>query len=237
MLFSKPEVLAPAGSREAMVAAVRSGADAVYMGAKQFSARRNAENFDEKELKEAVEFCRVRGVKVYLTLNIMIKDSEILDALAVVEHAYSCGIDGIIIADLGLAKIVRSTFPLLPLHASTQMTVHSPAALYELKSLGISRVVAAREMSKQALADLCATAKELDMDYQLEVMSGHSGTNAWPVQISREGVATAVLSLPLRYMHSPSEVCQILDIEYAINLLANFLCTINEDTILDPFAE
>lgn len=166
MLFSKPEVLAPAGSRESMVAAVRSGADAVYMGAKQFSARRNAENFDEKELKEAVEFCRVRGVKVYLTLNIMIKDSELHDALAVVEHAYRCGIDGIIIADLGLAKIVHSAFPNLPLHASTQMTVHSPSALYELKSLGISRVVAAREMSKQALADLCATAKELDMEIE-----------------------------------------------------------------------
>ena len=169
MAVLKPEVLSPAGSYESMVAAVRSGADAVYMGAKEFSARRNAENFDEKGLKEAVEFCRIRGVKVYLTLNIMLKDGELDNALAVVEHAYRCGVDGIIIADLGLAKMVHAVFPDLPLHASTQMTVHSPAALYELKTLGISRVVAAREMSRQALIKLCTTAKELDMEIEVFV--------------------------------------------------------------------
>lgn len=169
MSVLKPEVLSPAGSYESLVAAVRSGADAVYIGAKEFSARRNAENFDKVQLKEAVEFCRVRGVKVYLTLNIMLKDSELYDALAVVEYAYNCGIDGIIIADLGLAKAVSQMFPSLPLHASTQMTVHSPSALYELKTLGIRRVVAAREMSREALKRLCDTAKTLNMEIEVFV--------------------------------------------------------------------
>ena len=169
MFFQKPEVLSPAGSYESLVAAVRSGADAVYIGAKEFSARRNAENFDKEQLKEAVEFCRIRGVKVYLTLNIMLKDSELHDALAVVEHAYKCGVNGIIIADLGLAKIVSEVFPALPLHASTQMTVHSPSALCELKSLGIQRVVAAREMSKEAIKKLCDTAKTLNMEIEVFV--------------------------------------------------------------------
>ncbi|MBP3706404.1 MAG: U32 family peptidase, partial [Clostridia bacterium] len=169
MLLSKPEILSPAGSYESLIAAVRSGADAVYIGAKQFNARRNAENFSNEQLKSAIEFCRIRGVKVYLTLNIMLKNSELKEALGVVEHAYKCGVDGIIIADLGLAKIVHSVFPNLSLHASTQMTVHSPAALYELKKLGICRVVAAREMNKEGLIELCTAAKQLNMEVEVFV--------------------------------------------------------------------
>ena len=103
-----PEVLSPVGSKEGLEAAVRSGADAVYLGAKSFSARRNAENFDINELKDAVSYCHIRGVKAYLTLNIMIKDSELSDAFNLAKEAYCAGIDGIIIADLGLAKILTA---------------------------------------------------------------------------------------------------------------------------------
>ena len=137
------EVLAPVGNAQMLEAAVKSGADAVYLGAEQFNARRNAENFGESGLKSAIEYCHIRGVKVYLTLNIIIKETELSDALNTATIAYNAGVDGVIIADLGLAKILKETRPDLPLHASTQMTVHSPCALAPLKELGIERVVVA----------------------------------------------------------------------------------------------
>ena len=164
-----PEVLSPVGSKECLEAAVRSGADAVYLGAKNFSARRNAENFDTEGLKETVAYCHVRGVKAYLTLNIMIKDSELPDAFNLAKEAYCAGIDGIIIADLGLAKILKDKIPDLKLHGSTQMTVHSPSALLFLKELGFVRVVAAREMNKQGLLELCCAANELQMEVEVFV--------------------------------------------------------------------
>lgn len=164
-----PEVLSPVGSKEALEAAVRSGADAVYLGAKNFSARRNADNFDKNELKSAISYCHIRNVKVYLTLNIMIKEHELRDAFNLAKEAYKSGIDGIIIADLGLAKILKDNIPKLNLHGSTQMTVHSVSALPYLKELGFTRVVAAREMSEKQLSDLCAAAKKLDMEIEVFV--------------------------------------------------------------------
>lgn len=158
-----PEVLSPAGNMEMLCAAVRSGANAVYLGATDFSARRNAKNFSIEELKEAVEYCHIRGVKVYLTLNILIKQSEFAAALKLAENAHNAGVDGIIVQDLGLARILHEKIPTLPLHASTQVSVHSPSALPLLKSLGFCQVVAAREMSREALAEFCKKAKELEM--------------------------------------------------------------------------
>ena len=166
---SPVEVLSPAGSMEALYAAVRSGADAVYLGGKQYSARRNAENFSLEELCEAVKYCHIRGVKVYLTINICLREEELLDALNFVKQAANCGIDGIIIADLGLLKLVHETIPDLPLHASTQMTVMSPSALLPLKNLGISRVVVARELSFSAIKEICAEAQRLDMTVEVFV--------------------------------------------------------------------
>ena len=153
------EILAPVGSTEMLVAAVRSGAEAVYLGAKEFSARRNAENFGVVELKNAIEYCHTRGVKVYLTLNILIKEKELSSAFDLAKNAYNLGIDGIIIEDLGLSRILREKFPHLKLLASTQMSVHSVSALPILKEMGFVRVVAAREMSKTDLTELCERAE------------------------------------------------------------------------------
>lgn len=157
------EVLSPAGSKESLEAAVRAGADAVYLGREQFSARRNAENFDNKALADAVKYCHIRGVKVYLTLNIMLKEDELSDAFSLVKESALSGIDGVIIADLGLAKILHKAIPDLPLHASTQMTVHSASALKPLKELGIQRVVVARELSLGTIKEICQEAARLDM--------------------------------------------------------------------------
>lgn len=167
--MSFPEILAPVGSPDSLFAAVRSGADAVYIGAKQFSARRNAENFDENDIKETVSYCHIRGVKVYLALNIMIKQSELQSAFETALCAYKCGVDAIIISDLGLATLIRKHIPKLELHASTQMTVHSPACLPLLKKLGFTRVVVSREMSKTELENLLNVARQLDIEVEMFV--------------------------------------------------------------------
>ena len=164
--MSRFEVLSPVGNGEMLVAACRAGADAVYLGAKEFSARRNAENFDDNELREAIRYCHIRGVKVYLTLNIQIKDSELSSAVDLARRAYNYGIDGVIIADLGLAAVLHKLIPNLHLHASTQMTVHTPAALKILKNAGFTRVVASREMSCEELKELCKRAQELDIEVE-----------------------------------------------------------------------
>ena len=164
-----PEVLSPVGSPESLAAAVRSGADAVYIGAKQFSARRNADNFDDNDIIDTVRYCHIRGVKVYLALNIMIKQSELQAAFDVALTAYKCGVDAIIISDLGLASLIHKHIPNLQLHASTQMTVHSPSCLPMLKDLGFTRVVVSREMSKTELEDFCKVAKEVGIEVEVFV--------------------------------------------------------------------
>ncbi|MBE6729340.1 MAG: U32 family peptidase [Ruminococcaceae bacterium] len=163
------EVLSPVGNMEMLYAAVRAGADAVYLGAKEFNARRNANNFDLSQLKEAIDYCHIRSVKVYLTLNVLIKDEEMDKALSLAFEAYRFGIDGIIIADLGLSALLKEKLPNLPLHASTQMTVCHEDSLPILKKLGFTRVVAAREMSKKELIQLCNKARELDMEVEVFV--------------------------------------------------------------------
>lgn len=165
----KPEVLSPVGNTDMLYAAVRAGADAVYLGAKDFNARRNADNFDLNALSDAIEYCHIRGVKVYLTLNILIADTEMQSALSLAVNAYNLGIDGIITADLGLARLLKEHLPLLPLHASTQMTVCHKDSLPVLKELGFCRVVAAREMSKDEIAELCLEAKRLNMEVEVFV--------------------------------------------------------------------
>ncbi len=160
------EILSPVGNKEMLISAVRSGADAVYLGAKDFSARRNAENFRDDELESTVKYCHIRGVKVYLTLNIMIKETELKDAFNLAKKAYNIGIDGIIIQDLGLASLLREKIPELPLHASTQLTVHSPSALCYLKEKGFKRVVVAREVSKEQLTAICKKARELNIEIE-----------------------------------------------------------------------
>ena len=157
------EVLAPVGNNEMLIAAVRSGADAVYFGAKDFSARRNAENFGDFELKNVIEYCHIRGVKAYLTLNIPIKDSEMADAVELAKNAYNFGIDGVIVQDIGLAKVLHKLLPDLSLHASTQMSIHTPAALPILKQMGFTQVVVAREMSLEDLKEFCVEAEKYNI--------------------------------------------------------------------------
>jgi len=148
------ELLAPAGNWESFLAAVENGADAVYLGSKYFNARQNAGNFDKELLMEALKYARVRNVKVYLTLNTLVLDSEIKEALKVAVDAYIMGIDGIIVQDIGLARILRQRIPDLELHGSTQMTVYNKEGVKVLEELGFKRVVLARELSIEEISDI-----------------------------------------------------------------------------------
>ena len=142
------EVLAPAGTYEAVEAAVRCGADAVYLGGKSLNARRNAGNFSFEELKSAVEYCHVRGTKVYLTLNTLASDAELKNEVqCAVRDACQAGVDALIIQDMGVFRLARKCAPTMPLHASTQMSVHTLAGVRQLAEMGFSRAVLARELS------------------------------------------------------------------------------------------
>ena len=141
------ELLSPVGDFECLKAAVQNNADAVYFGADLFSARASAKNFNLEELEQAIKYCKIRGVKTNLTLNILIKNNEISDAFELAKKAYEFGIDAIIVQDLGLAKQLITAFPDLPIHGSTQMSVHNLQGALELQSLGFKRVVLSRELS------------------------------------------------------------------------------------------
>lgn len=121
-----PEILAPAGSMESLLAALRCGADAVYVGGKSFSARQRAENFDAAQLKEAARLCHLYDAKLYLTVNTLVFDSEFPTLDTWIEEAVSCGIDAVLVQDLGVLHRIRAIAPDLPIHASTQMTIHTP---------------------------------------------------------------------------------------------------------------
>ena len=152
------ELLSPAGSPEAVQAAVQSGADAVYLGYGNFNARRNAVNFDDAGLQAAVEYCHLRGVKVYLTLNTLLSDRELPQAAGLVDRASRLGVDALLVQDLGVARMARQVAPDLPLHASTQMTIHSLDGAQAAADLGMTRVVVSRELSRDQIAFLCAHA-------------------------------------------------------------------------------
>ena len=141
-----PEILAPVGGREQLEAAVRCSADAVYLGTKSFNARQNATNFEYDEFKDAVDYCHIRGVKVYLVLNTLISDGELDSALEQARLACEAGVDALIVQDLGLARQIRRCSD-IPLHASTQMSVGTLEGIKLLHSLGFKRAVLPRELS------------------------------------------------------------------------------------------
>ena len=149
------ELLAPAGGREALVAAVQSGADAVYMGFGAFNARRSARNFSDEEFRAAVSYCHLRGVKVYLTLNTLVTDRELPALADAARVASACGVDAILVQDWGVLDTLRSLIPDVPLHASTQMSLHTLSGVEESARLGMTRAVLARELSRGEIAEIC----------------------------------------------------------------------------------
>ena len=158
------EILAPCGGMESLAAALNTGADAVYIGMKQFSARKNAENFSVEELKSACQECHRRGVKLYAALNTLVFDSETEEFADCVRTAAECGVDALIIQDHGAAAIARQVCPEMPLHASTQMTLNSVCGVRAAEQCGFSRVVTGRELSAEQIRNIAEnTSAELEV--------------------------------------------------------------------------
>ena len=150
------ELLAPAGSMEALRAAVQNGANAVYLGCGQFNARQSAKNFTPQALTEAVKYCHIRGVAVHLTLNTLVSDKELGEAAALIRHAATAGVDAFIVQDLGIIQLCKQIAPNVPLHGSTQMTVHNLAGVQFCAGLGMTRVVLSRELNREEIRYICA---------------------------------------------------------------------------------
>ena len=148
------EILAPVGGPEQLLAAVRCGADAVYFGLQGFNARRNAENFGGDDLRERIEYCHERGVRVHITVNTLVMDSELEDMRKTVDAACGAGADALIVQDLAVAAYARERWPQTELHASTQMAVHNAEGVRLAESLGFKRIVLARELSLSEIRDI-----------------------------------------------------------------------------------
>ncbi len=142
------ELLAPAGSMEALYAAVQNGADAVYLGSGIFNARQGAKNFTPQMLTEAVKYCHIRGVAVHLTLNTLVSDREMNDVIALIRNAAASGVDAFIVQDLAVVQLCRQIAPHIPIHGSTQMSIHSLPGVLLCAAMGMTRVVLSRELSR-----------------------------------------------------------------------------------------
>ncbi|MDK2990187.1 MAG: family peptidase [Methanoculleus sp.] len=153
-----PELLAPAGSPEALAAAVAAGADAVYLAGRRFGARHYAANFSDEELRSAVDYAHLRGVRVYVTVNTLIRDAELPDVVRYLLWLYESGVDAVLVQDIGVASLAREAVPDLPLHASTQMAVHNREGVVRAAQEGFSRVVLARELTLSEIEDIAADA-------------------------------------------------------------------------------
>ena len=149
------ELLAPAGSMEALRAAVQNGANAVYLGCGTFNARQGAKNFTPQTLTEAVKYCHIRGVSVHLTLNTLVSDRETPELVELIRHAASSGVDAFIVQDLGVVQLCRQIAPQVALHGSTQMTIHSLPGVLLCAAWGMSRVVLSRELSREEIRYIC----------------------------------------------------------------------------------
>ena len=150
------ELLAPAGSMDALRAAVQNGANAVYLGCGPFNARQSAKNFTPQTLKDAVKYCHIRGVEVHLTLNTLVSDKEIPQLTEMIRHAASCCVDAFIVQDLGVVQLCRQIAPHIAIHGSTQMTVHSLPGVQLCAAMGLKRVVLSRELSREEIRYICS---------------------------------------------------------------------------------
>ena len=150
------ELLSPAGGLDSLIAAVQTGADAVYMGFGAFNARRSAKNITAEEFASAVSYCHLRGVRVFLTLNTLLTDRELVQAADALKKACAMGVDAILVQDWGLLTLAREIVPDVPLHASTQMSLFTLGGANEAAALGMERVVLARELNRDEVREICA---------------------------------------------------------------------------------
>lgn len=197
------ELLSPAGSPEAVVAAVQGGADAIYMGFGAHNARRSAKNFTDEEFDSAVRYCRVRGCKVYVTLNTLESDREIPEVVKLAARASELGADAILVQDLGLARVLRCGLPDMPLHASTQMSIHNLAGVEAAAELGITRAVLARELSLEQIGLIAEKSPiEIEVFAHGALCFCHSGQCYMSALIGRRSGNRGACAQPCRLNYS-----------------------------------
>ena len=227
----KVELLSPVGDFECLKAAVQNGANSVYLGASSFSARAKATNFDTAELLEAIKYAKLRNVSVHLALNTLIKNEEFEEAVNLAVKAYNIGVDAIIVQDLGLATYLLENYPMIPLHGSTQMTVHNLSGTKQLESMGFSRVVLSRELS---LEDITYIRENTNVELEVFIhgalcisysgqcllssaiggRSGNRGLCAQPCRLPYEIIeeniqSSKATSIDKGYLLSPRDNCAI----------------------------
>ena len=223
------EILAPAGAAEQLKAAVICGANAVYLGAGNFNARRNADNFTTENLKETIDYCHLRKVKVYVTLNTLVFDKEFSELYETVKAIAQSGADAVIVQDFAVLKAVKEICPQLPVHASTQMAVHNVSGALFLEKLGFSRIVLARELSLKEIAEIRKNVQaELEvfvhgahcmgasgncyLSAMLGERSGNRGLCAQGCRLnwkSRHGREYALSLKDMSYLDTIEELCRI----------------------------
>lgn len=226
------ELLAPAGSWDSFLAAINNGADAVYLGGTQYSARQSAANFDDRQMLQAIEYAHMRDRKIYVTVNTLIDNDEIAQVLDYLFHLQKIGADAVIVQDMGLLRAVRTILPGLRVHASTQMTVHNQDGALLLQGQGVKRIVLARELSLPEISDISRTVKEAELEvfvhgalcycYSGQCLfsslvggrSGNRGRCAQPCRLSyelhtRPDGRKVVLPDQGKYLLSPADLCLI----------------------------
>ena len=222
LMDKKPEILAPAGDLDSLKVAVYSGANAVYFGLQAFNARSKAQNFTLDNLSDVVDFCHLFGVKVYLTVNTLIKDSELDEVLDLVRQSYQKHVDAFIIQDLGLAKILRKHIPDIELHASTQMGIHNLEGALIAEELGFKRIVLSREVTLNDIS-LIKAWTNLEIEYFVQGAlcvsfsgncyfsalkfnkSGNRGACLQPCRLKYRASTTG----EYKYLLSPRDLCLI----------------------------
>lgn len=219
-----PELLSPAGSMEAFEAAIDGGADAIYVGGASFNARANAKNFTDDELRRAVRLAHLYGVKVYQTINIMINSREIDELLRAAESSAEAGVDAFIVSDLGAAGLIHSRLPEMPLHGSTQMSVHSASGAKLLADHGFTRVVPARELSKR---DIQTIVDEKDLEVEIFIHGAtcvsHSGQCLFSSLVGGRSGNRGLCAQPCRLPYANAD-CRVGD-KYPLSLKDMSLAT------------
>jgi U32 family peptidase len=229
----KIELLAPAGSYDAFLAAVENGADTVYLGGKLLNARQFAGNFDDEELERALDYAHTRGTKIHLTLNTLVLDTEMQEALEYAGRAFEMGVDAFIVQDVGLASNLKKAIPELPIHASTQMTTYNIEGVSALETMGFSRAVLARELTLPEIKNICAnTQLEIEvfvhgalcicysgqclMSSIIGGRSGNRGKCAQPCRLPYS-IQKDNKNIKSGYLMSPKDLCFIENLSDLIN--------------------
>lgn len=229
-MSKRPELMAPAGSMDALKAALAAGADAVYLGGKQFNARQSAQNFGASELREAVRLAHRVGAKVYVTVNTLLKSVELPAAAAFLREIHNLGVDAAIVQDPGLIALARETTPQLELHASTQLTIHNLAGVRAMERLGISRVVLARELALPEIREIRQQSRlgleaflhgALCVAYSGQCLlssltGGRSGNRGQCAQICR--LPYRLAGGPPGYLQSPKDLCLYRELPQLLGL-------------------